>query len=437
MIKELSELKKALTTSGDGADLPIPQFDMSLHEELLKLQPLLEILKVEQADGLTHEYRARTSHPQAWFEGELTPQNQKNNAYTRKSVQMKIQRIWGGVSGFTQRVNAKFINTLEEELTGSLEGMANLIEFGMLHGAANDIGFTGDAYQYSGLLPRLYAYAPANVVDAGGDKITLTDLDAAIAKIARHRQTKTDPRMFMMGLEMKQVVDGLQTKVQLPLNGVTLADGRIAMAAYGNTPIFETDYVVPEASTPSPTVSGSIAAGGALAAGTYTYKIASVHFTGEQVAGTASGNIVAATTNLTADLTWTADPNAVQYMVFRNVGGGAFALIDIIPALTYDAAGTVNGYVESYSDAGAKSPITQVKPLAAGEESIVVMNTSPQRGLSVLGLVDDMGQKVDTLLNFVELARVRDSYDYMLKGYLAAKLVYPNLASVIRHAKKA
>jgi hypothetical protein len=432
----LSELKKALTTSGDGAALVPYDLDPMLHEELLKLQPLAQILSIIQAESKTHEYNARTSHPLAWFEGENTPANNKTGVYQRKNVMLKIQRIWGSVTGFAQKVDEKFINALAEEVTGSLEGMANVFEYGVLWGTSNDIGYTGDAYQYSGLIPRIFKYAPQNVVDGGSNKIGLDELDSLIAKIARHRQTRNDPRLFMMGLEMKQVVDGLQTKVQLPLREVTLADGRVEMDAYGRTPIFETDFLVPEASTTSPTVAGTIGAGGALPAATYQYKLASVTVYGEQVAGAASGNIISASTNNTANLTWTPDANAVEYMLFRNEGGGTFYLLDIIPALTYDADGKVNGTVAAYADTGAKT-ISTIKPLAAGEENVLAVNINPARGLAFLGMIDDMGRQVDSLTSFVELARVKDSYDYMLKSYLAARLVYPNLASVLRHVKKA
>lgn len=433
--KVFSELRKALNST-DGAALIPYDLESALSEELLSLQPLAQLLDIGQAEGKTHEYSIRTGHPQAWFEGESTPANQGSGQYERKNVMLKIMRQWGGVTGFTKAVTERFINALTEELMGSVEGMSNTLEFSVLYGASNDVGFSGDAYQFSGILPRLYAYAPSNVIDAGGDKLALTDLDAAIAKIARHRQTRNDPRLFMMGLEMKQVADGLQTKVQLPLQNAALADGRITMGAYGNTPILETDYVTPATVSTSPACTAVVAAGGALTAATYTYKISSVTAFGEQVAGTASANVVAATTNLSADLSWTADASALLYMIWRNVAAGDYQLIDIIAAKTYDANGTVNGTVATYSDEGARAA-KAIKPLASGEEQIVVVNVNSARGLSLIGKVDDMGDPINSIMSYVELARVKDSYDYVLKAYLAAKLKYPNLVSVIRHVKRA
>jgi len=431
----VSELKKALT-AGNSPDLIPYDLEKVLYEELSRLQPLVSLMQFGEAEGLTHSYSIRTAHPKAWFEGEETAPNAKRSTYTRKSVDLKIARIWGSVSGFAQAVDEKFVDALAIELAGSIQGMSDVMEYGVLFGTTGDIGFTGDAYQYSGAISRMYAYAPENVVDAGGDKITLADLDAAINLSARHRQTRLDPYLWLMSQQMKQVVDGLQTKIQLPLQGVTLADGRTEMAAYGKRPIYETDYVAPESTSTSPACTAVVAAGGALAAATYNYRISSVTYYGEQVGGTASANVVAATTNLSADLTWTADPNAVLYMIWRKAGAGSYQLIDIIPALTYAADGTVNGAIATYTDAGAKTP-KAIKPLESGEQIIATFNMNPARGASFIGKIDDMGRKIENAISFVELARVKDTYDYMLKSYHAVKVPYPNLASVIRHAKLA
>lgn len=428
-----TELQKALTTTGDGAALVTDSLDPALWEELLKLQPLAQLLEVQQAEAKVHEYKVRSSHPMGWFEGEATPANNKNSVYATKTVATKIQRAWGSVTGFAQAMDERFVNALATELEGTLEGISNLFEYSVLWGTSNDIGFTGDAYQYSGILPRVFAYAPANVIDGGGNKITLDDLDAAIAKAAAFRGVQNDQRAWFMGLRMKQVVDGLQTRVQIPLTTAELAEGRLVMSAYGRAGILETDYVVPAGATSVGSPTATSAAGGSLTASTtYHYKISSITAFGEQEAS-ASFNGTTGAGEGTLDLAWTADANAKLYMIFRGSSSSNQVLIDIIPALTYDANGTVNGSVETYSDTGAKTPITQVKPLLTGEQNIVLANLNPRRGLSVMGKIDDMGRPIDNVWSFVELARTKDSWDYMLKSYQTLKLVYPNLFSCIRH----
>ena len=438
-----AELRKALLTTGDGAALLPYDLDPVLHEELLKLQPLAVLFSVLEAGSKTHEYNVRSSHPQAWFEGEVTPANAKNSVYQRKSVQMKIQRIWGSVSGFAQSMDEGFINALSVELEGSLEGMSNIMEYGLMWGAADDIGFTGDAYQYSGLIPRLMSYAPSNIIDAAGAKISLDDMDQAIAKATGFRGVRGDPKIWLMGLRMKQVVDGLQSKVQIPLTEAVLADGKIVMAAYANVPMLESDYIVPEDTTTSPAATATKAAGGTLVDDEYFYVVSSITVTGEQVAGTENSETTE-TTNNHVNVTWTADPNALLYIIWRSLttGNADMKLLDIIPALTYDANGTVNGTIEVYADDGSRdtgsgASLQAVRPLSSGEQNILLANYNPRRGGAYLGKIDDMGRQTDRLFSFVELARVKDTFDYMLKGYLSLRLVYPNLVSMIRHAKLA
>ena len=429
-----SELKKALTAANQPLLQPQNDLEPVIEEELLKLQPLAQLMSVLQAEGLTHEYRLKTSHPAAWFEGELTQGTEGSGTYDRKTVQLKIQRIWGKVSGFAQTVDEKFINALAEELSGSVQGMSDLFEFGALFGCSNDIGFSGDRYQYSGILPRLFAFAPGNIIDAGGAKVTLDMLDQAVAKAHKHRQTRNDPSMWLMGLRMKQVVDGLQTRYNIPLTGVTLNDGKIEMPAYYRRPIYETDSVTPEDNSPACTGAAGGDDEGELAAETYKYRIAKVTQYGEQVAGTASADVEADATHLHADLSWTGAADAKNYMIFRKAGSGAYQLLDIIPALTYDADGKVNGKVETYTDLGNITP-KAIEPLESGEEQIVLANINPNRGAAFMGKVDDMGRQLDRLVSYVELARTGDFYSYFLKSYLTLRFKFPNLMSVVRHVK--
>jgi hypothetical protein len=434
---EKTALRKALETTGDGAALLPYDLESYLGEELMKVQPLAELIPVLQAESKTHEYNLRTSHPMGWFEGESTPANFKNGTYARKSTMLKIQRIWGSVTGFARSMDEAFIDAFTVELEGSLQGMADVFEFGIMYACSDEIGFTGDAFQYSGLFPRLASFAPQNIIDAGGDKVTLADLDAALAKVGAFRQSRNDPKLWMMGLQMKQIVDGLQTKIQIPLTSTVLNDGQIVMSNYANSPIFETDYLVPETSSSSPDdLAGTVGAGGNLS-GSFKYRIASVSAFGEQAAAAATDALDATAGSKAITLSWTADPAAKLYHIFRQVGGaGEFELIDIVPALTYDAAGTVNGSVESWVDNGSKT-LKAVHPLEVGEEQILLLNRNEERGIAFLGKVDDMGRQTGRLMSFVELARVKDSYDYMIKSYLGVRVKYPNTAgAIIRNVKR-
>ena len=426
-------LKKALLTSSATALLPY-DLEPTLHEELIAMQPLLQLINLDQASAKTHEYSLRTAHPQGWFEGESTPANPLASTYVRKSVVLKIGRIWGGVTGFARSVDERFIDALSAELEGSLQGMSDLLEYSILFGCATDItAYTGDAYQTTGLLPIIFN-AGTNLVDGGSNKIDLADLDSALALAKNYRQVRNDPYMWFMSMKMKQVVDGLQTKVQLPLQSVTLPDGKIEMAAYGGAPIFETNYTQP--GTTSPATVSALAAGGSLPDTiAYTHQISSVTYNGECIAGAAGTQRTTGGGNNKINLTWTHDDNANLYIIWRKTASGTYNLLDIVAARTYDAAGTVNGNVEAYSDAGAKTENSAVHPLVTGEEQIVLANRHSTRGINLLGKVDDMGRQLENFLTYVELARTKDTYDYMLKAYFAFLTRYANLHAVIRHVK--
>jgi len=438
-----NKLNKVLTSVGDGAALIPYDLDPILHEELLRLQPLVELLGFVQAKGKTHEYNSRSSHPKGWFEGEANAAAQQNSVYARKSVVLKILRNWGGVTAFAQVVDAEFIDAFATELEGSLEGMGDTIEFAAIYGCSGDanesLGYAGDAYQYTGILPRLYADAEANVIDAGNAKVTLGMLDQATAAASGTRQARKDDKFWTMGLRMKQVVDGLQTRVSMPLRSQELFDGKITMSEYDNMPIFETDMLVPEAGVgSSPTVfAATKGAGGALADDEWFYSISSITAHGEQIMSATEDSDTTETTNNSVDLAFTADANALLYMIWRGTVTAELFLLVIIAAKTYNADGSLLSTVATYSDEGAKTPSTVVKPLLTGQQQIMLTNRSEKRGAKFLGKIDSQGRQIDNLVTFVELAQVKDTYDYMLKSYLAMKVVYPNVHSVIRHVKLA
>ncbi len=274
----------------------------------------------------------RTSHPKGWFEGETTWPNFKNSTYIRKAVQLKILRNWGSVSGFLKALTPRQLDVLTAEIMGAVEGIGNSLEFGILWGCTDDTGvFTGDPYQFTGLYPHLLANVPGNVINAGGSGVSLELLDEALAKLIGYRGVAADPKAWVMSLRMRQIVDGLQVRIGMQIDTEEIAEGRFVMRAYGNAPIYESDFVAPTSVSPAVST-GTAASGGALADGTYNYRIASVTLFGEQVAGSQldSGVAVSGSTK-TVNIAWTPDPNAVLYMIFRKKDTGAYALLDIIP----------------------------------------------------------------------------------------------------------
>ena len=431
---EETMLRKALT-SADSSDLRSEDLDPILHEELVEKQPLLSLFDVEQAKGKTHEYRKIASHPKGWFEGESTPANAKKGTYSRETVQLKIMRNWGEVTGFNQAVTAADLDMLAQEIDLSVQGLADMIEWSTLFGVADDYDWTGDAYQYSGLLPTIYSEYSSHVHDAGGT-ITLADLDTMIDDID-YRGTEGDPKFLLMANNMKQKIDGLQTKVNIDIQSAQLFDGRITMGTYDGLPIFKTNMLKPGTSavTGLATALGTNVTSAALNT-EYGYRVASVTFDGECVA--CAEATITPTANYSVVLTWTADDDAYSYMIFREsaAGGEGHALVDIIAAKSYDSAGTVDGTIETWTDTDftlLTSYTGEVVATETGEHTILLANSSNRNGASYLGMIDSMGVSMENLLSYVPLARTKDSYDFMLKSYLAMKIVNPALFSVIRN----
>lgn len=107
---------------------------------------------------------------------------------------------------------------------------------------------------------------------------------------------------------------------------------------------------------PPPVLTGIVAAGGALTAGVYKYRITATNAAGE----TAVSNevtVTTATTNLTAHLTWPAVSGATGYKVYRTAAGGAtnteLLRATIGNVLLYDdvAVGIPAGAMPTFNDA--------------------------------------------------------------------------------------
>src|SRR3989304_5753435 len=128
--KTLSEMSKALTAaSASGQALQPEDLEPQLVEELRRLQPLTALIPVTQANGRIHEIARRTAHGAAAFEGELVSNvaGAVQSSYDRPTVTLKIAHFWGAVSGPQQAASRRFIDSLQSEINGALEGMSNLI----------------------------------------------------------------------------------------------------------------------------------------------------------------------------------------------------------------------------------------------------------------------------------------------------------------------
>lgn len=435
----MNELRKALLsmeTSSTGEVLSPEDLEPILVEYLGRQMPLWNFIPKAEAFGKSHEFNVRTDIPSANFEGELTGQNASSSKYERRSVQLKIIRQWGGVSGFTQTMSQRFINSLEAELVGSVEAMANTIEYGLTYG--ND----ADPYQFNGLDTFITRDATAsksinnggNVLSVGGSG-SLDHLDAMIDQVETYRGTLSDQKIFLMTPQMISYVSGLQTRINREVQTVEF-EGGFRMATYRGIPLYPSGFLKPLATTTSPTVTATAAAGGTMEDGTYYYAISSVSTFGEQVVGTAD-NASTATTNNSVKLTWTPDPSANLYKIWRGSSNDPddMQLLTVISAKTRDTDGSVNGNVAEFIDDGSYDPIPSVQPLADGEETVFLANISDANGIKMLGKINVMGEPVANWLSYVPLATRKSALEYFLEAFMAVQVPYPTLHAVARRIK--
>ncbi len=433
--KTISEMTKALTAvSSSGAALQAEDLEPQLVDELLRLQPLLNLMSITQATGRIHEIGRQLTHGKAMFEGELVNNlsGADQGTYDRPTVTLKVMDAWGAVSGFQQAASRRFINSLELELQGHLEGMANLFEYGLLW--ANGSGADADSYQVDGFDTLIRD----NIHDHNG-VVTLKLLDDMRDEATKWRGTNQDPGLYIASKGMVTKISGLQTLVRMPVTTLEF-DGGLRMTAYNGYPILESDYVKPAATSPG-NFSGAAGGSGTVPAGDYRYRIAAVRETGEQVA--AAVQVVTLSGSNRAQLTWTADADALLYKIYRSDVDGAAGteyLYTTIAAKTRDADGKVTGNVAAWNDDALRTRPANAaneKPLNSGEECIFFLNLNPRRGASIVSLLNSLGDQVNNLVNYIELARTRSSFDFMLQSFWALQVPWQKLHAKARRVKVA
>lgn len=437
----MDAITKALqVTTGSGGYLIPEDLNPAINEYLARISPLWSMIQKKRANGKTHEYVRRTGVPSARFEGELTEPNYTANTYDRPSVQLKILRTAGGVSGFQQATSERFANALAQEVDGAVEGMAQLIEWSLLNGN------TADSYQFNGLEAMLLADSTAknalasggNILDVDG-VIALSHLDSMIDRVRQYRQSARDPLAFLVSTGMISKISGLQTRISRTVQMVEF-EGGFRMATYRDIPLIPTSYTQPAATTTSPTVTATKGAGGSLDDDEWFYAITSVTSAGEQLVGTGN-SATTETTNNKVVLTWTADSNALLYKIWRGTTSAtdSLQLLDTIAAKTYDSSGAVDGTVATYTDDGTKTPNTNMHPLSTGEETIALVNLdqASDRGLHAIGMLSPLGDPVDNFVSYFPLATRKSAYEFVLEAFMAAVVTQPTVHAIARRAKLA
>lgn len=356
------------------------------------------------------------------------------------------------VTDFQQSAAMSFADSLTNEIMSATDGMRQLMEYLPLWGTADDTGFTGDAYQYSGLYPWILNDAPTtNVFDLAA-KVALSNLDDAMDITSKKYQYLTGGQwVWFMSPQMISTVSALQTLVRRQVPQL-MFEGGFVMDTYNGVPILPSGYVQPASTTASVTSLSASAGGTGSDSNLYRYKVAAITLFGEQVtSATASAQL---SSNTTATLTWTANTSAKSYAIYRTAAGEAdtaalYDLLDIVAAKSYDGTGAVSTNVTTYADViGAKTTIAAVHPLGLydssgkAEEVIFLAYLEPTYGLSLAVLPPTLGDPLggdptNNLVRFVPISVTDDTYAFRLKSYHALQVADATIAgAVIRRARR-
>lgn len=336
-----------------------------------------------------------------------------------------------------QKMSEKFVNALSESIATSVLGYANALEYGLLYG-----NLAADSYQMNGITAQILAHTTAKTAYSAGGNIydvnaalTLTHLDNILDRTAAYRGSSGDSRMFIASREMISRISALQTRVSRDVTTVNY-EGGFVMSTYRGVPLMPSDLLVPNSVSTSPSLGAAASAGGTLPDATRYYAISSVTLAGEQ-RPSALVSATTATTNNSVTLTWTADPNAKLYYIWRAASNsiGAAGLLAVIPALTYDGSGNVSGATASFIDNGSYTVNTAMIPLDAGEQMFLVNNSMNERGVKLMGAVSPLGDPLEDYVTFVPLATTGPAFRFMMEGFMGVKVPYPTLNAIIRRAK--
>lgn len=423
----MEEIRRALTTTDNGVVNVITEdLEPTLIDYLYNVSPLINLVTKKRADGKTHEVALRTAVPEAWVEGELTPPTYVGSTYARKSVQMKIVRISGGVSHFAQS-SAQFLDLLQQEILVSVKAVAKTLEFMNFWGNA-----TADAYQWDGIDTLINANG-SSVIDWRAEA-DLTLLDNMIDSLEQIEGLAGDEYIFVASPQMISKFSALETRVGVDLVSREY-EGGLRLRTYRGIPFVPAFYVRATAASPTPVV--TVAGSGSLGAGVYNYKIASVTRSGEQVVGTSDDGTSA---GAALTLTWTADSTAKLYKIYRTAVGvtpstdADYSLLTTVAAKTYDGTGAVSGNVTTFVDNGSYTLNTDVHPLGAGEETVWLLDLNPLRGISMLYLENQAGTgtAAGNWIRFWEIGKNRSAYEYSIETFNALQLPQPETCVVAR-----
>lgn len=423
-----SLIRKAFTSATGVGEALVPEhLESVITNTLVRLVPELAIPVLKFDHQKFHEFIRLNALPSAGSAmGESSTTPTRNSTTARASVELKILKRKGAVTGFIQDASANFMDAQAFEMETHLQAFGNDLRSYMLYGNK-----TADAYTFDGLDTFISTYRK-NTAQGGTVPTSLSVLDDVIDHNMR-KQGSSHRRVFEMSPEMLSLFSRLYTQVRdnreaIRGTNVVEIDGGHRLQTYRDIPIVETTATRPVGQMGTVTVA-SAGSGGAIADDEWFFQVAPVTWDGEQRAFT---EISETTSNAdTITLSFSAYTDALYYKVYVGTVTNQLVLKHIVSAFTYDGNGTITGSTTSIvfsadpTTAGSEVPThmqndiplegTALNPM----EVIFFWDLDEYQGMGKLAYTNSAGSRYEGLATVEPLAKTDDNQPFLVKSYPA------------------
>lgn len=430
-----SLIRKALTSAAGTAEALVPEkLEEIITNTIVRLSPELAVMKSRFDNQKFHDFNRLTALPAAGGAmGENATTPTRNSTYARSNVELKVIRRKGAVTNFLQDASAKYIDAAAAEMENHL--IAHVYDMNTYIAYGNELA---DQYSFGGW-DRFINTNRINEAYAGVVPTNLNFLDEMIDRNIE-LQGEGHDRVFFMSPRMLSLVSQLLTNVRLNqglVAGLTQVNigGGWRLNAYRDIPIIVSSAFRPMPTGPMGVVGTATATtGGTIAAGDYFFSVAPVGYNGEELPSAEATQTTTGTTS-TVTLTWTrpATMAPLYYKIYATdtTGLANHRLVRVIPAFTYDAAGTITGDNEEYifttdpltADATVPAFMATDPPLgsAAGvpNEVVALIDLDEYQGMGKLPYTNTGGSRFGGLVTMQPLAQTDDNLPFLIKSYAA------------------
>lgn len=446
VIGNTSLIAKSLSSDPNVGGALVPEkLEEIVTNTVVRLVPELQLPTLQFDNQKTHEFNRLIKIPgagSAMGEGATTPT--RNSQTKRASVQLKIMRRKGSITGFLIEASAKYMDAVAYETETAVQAFGNDIRTYLIWGNAD-----ADEYTIDGL--DKFIATNRVTLTTGKVQTNLKALDNLIDKSNR-KQGNAHKRVFLMSPELNSQLTSLYTNVRdnRPANreqtNITGSiDAGFRFETYRGIPIIETTGTRPVAQMTAVAV-GSAGAGGAIADDEYFFVVAPVTWDGEQ-----AGSPEVSETTVNADtitLSFSAFEDALYYKVYAGLttGQGNLVLVKEVSAFTYDANGTITGNNTSVVF-GAVPAFDESVPVhmradqyllwdnGKPEEVLYFWDLDEYQGLGKVAYTNGDGSRFRNLISYEPLAKTDDFEPFLLKTYMALVDSFEATSGLIRNIK--